>query len=454
MADFTADCLLQVLSGWPVPSRYRVALSGGLDSMVLLHAMASLRDRLPAALTAVHVNHGLHPDAGDWAQHCAAVCQRLGVPLEVLELALDIPRGQSLEAVAREARYEALAGGMAPDELLLTAQHQDDQAETVLLQLLRGSGVAGLAAMPALSSLAAGRLGRPLLELRRADLAAYAGRYGLQWIDDPSNDDTRFDRNYLRQEIMPRLQARWPGLTTTLARSAAHCAAAEQVLTDVAATDLAPCLLSPFQLAVYPLLQLAPERRAPLIRLWIARAGLPLPPAHKLAQLWDEVIGAREDAAPLLSWPGAELRRYRDSLWLMPALEPVAPAWQAAWSGEAALPLPHGLGELHAQAAGWGIAREHWKQGHKTVAFRREGIHCTPAGRRGSRSLKKLFQELDVPPWLRLRVPLLFIDGELAAVGDLCVCEPFAGDAHGVRLRWQRAPWLQLPDPEAGDEEE
>lgn len=451
---FTADRLYQVLSGWSRPVRYRVALSGGLDSTVLLHALAALRERLDVPLAAIHADHGLQPDAADWVAHCTALCAGLAIPLDTVQLRLEPQPGQSTEAVAREARYAAFAAALQPGERLLTAQHRDDQAETVLLQLLRGAGVAGLAAMPALAGLGPGSLGRPLLAFDRAELEAYAREQGLEWVEDPSNADLDYDRNYLRHEVMPRLRARWPAAAATISRSAGHCAAADQALRALAAGDLELCRLSGHRLAIYPLLQLPPERRNHLLRAWIARAGLPLPPAHKLARILDEVIPARPDAEPLVAWPGAELRRYRDALWLTPPLPPAEPDWLADWDGTAPLALPAGLGQLRTVPGPGGIDPLRWRDGRKTVAFRREGLACTPAGRQGSRPLKKLFQELDVPPWLRERVPLLFIDGELAAVADYVVCAPFAAADQGLQPAWERPPWFDSDDPEAADEEE
>lgn len=451
--SFTADHLYQVLSGWPVPSRYRVALSGGLDSTVLLHALAAIRDRLDAPIDAIHADHGLQSDSPAWAAQCETLCKGLDIPLDTVRLRLEPRPGESTEALAREARYAAFAGRLQPGELLLTAQHRDDQAETMLLQLLRGAGVAGLAAMPELADLGAGRLGRPLLGIDRAELEVYARQHDLTWVEDPSNTDLAIDRNYLRHEILPRLKARWPAAAQTLSRSAGHCAAADQALRTLGAEDLALCRLSPHRLAIYPLLQLPPGRRTHLLRAWVADCDLPVPPTHKLQRVLAEVIPARPDAEPLVAWPGAELRRYRDELWLTPPLPPAEPDWSADWDGRQELTLPADVGELAAVPGPGGIDPARWA-GVKQVLFRREGLTCTPAGRRGSRSLKKLFQELDVPPWLRDRVPLLFIDGELAAVGDYVVCAPFAAGGQGVRLVWQRPPWLDHADPEADDEEE
>lgn len=450
--SFTADRLYQVLSGWPVPSRYRVALSGGLDSTVLLHAMAGLREHLAAPLCAIHADHGLQAASGAWSAHCAELCASLSIPLETVALRLAPGAGESVEAMAREARYAAFAASMVPGELLLTAQHRDDQAETVLLQLLRGAGVAGLAAMPELTAMLPGQLGRPLLGFSRAELEDYAEAHELAWLEDPSNRSLAHDRNYLRHEVMPRLKARWPAATTTLSRSAGHCAAANKALQAFAAQDLRQCRLSAYSLAIPPLIRLPAERQYNLLRAWIEDSGLPMPATHKLERILAEVIPARGDAAPLVSWDGAELRRYRDALWLTPPLPPAGGDWRASWDAGDTLRLPEGLGELRVSLGQGDIAPERWAAGRREVVFRREGLSCRLRGRQGSRTLKKLFQELGVPPWLRERVPLLLIDGELAAVGDYCVCAPFAGSGEGLALHWHRPAWLTPGD--GGDDEE
>lgn len=451
---FTLDHLHQVLSAWPRPSRYRVALSGGLDSTVLLHALAGLQDRLGVPLAAVHADHGLQAASGDWARHCARLCADLAIPLETLELTLTPQRGESTEALARQARYAAFAQTMRDDEVLLVAQHQDDQAETVLLQLLRGAGVAGLAAMPARKIFGTGVLGRPLLAFNRTALESYAQQHGLRWVEDPSNLSRDFDRNYLRHEVMPRLKSRWPATAATLSRSAGHCADAERALQFFAAQDLSLCRLTAYRLLSLPLVQLPVERQANLLRAWITGAGLPIPPTQALAQVLEQLIPARQDATPLVCWAGAELRRYRDELWLMPPLSRPPRGWQQDWSGEVPLMLPADLGSLMSVPGAGGIDPARFHGGHKQVAFRREGLSCQPAGRQGHRSLKKLFQDLDVPPWLRERVPLLFIDGELAAIGDYVVSSDFATTGPGIQLHWQRPAWLEHVEPDADDEEE
>ncbi|MGB5260270.1 MAG: tRNA lysidine(34) synthetase TilS, partial [Gammaproteobacteria bacterium] len=234
---FSPDALYIQLLSVPLPAAWQVAFSGGLDSSVLLHAMATLRERFAITLGAVHVHHGLQADADAWANHCRRVCAGYDIPLSVLHADARPVQGESPEAAARHARYTALADWLAPDHCLLTAQHQDDQAETLLLQLLRGAGVHGLASMPVCTAFGEGTHFRPLLLLRRAALHDYALAAGLEWIEDPSNAETGIDRNFLRHAVMPLLQSRWPALSGNLSRSAAHAAEAAGLLDVLAADD-------------------------------------------------------------------------------------------------------------------------------------------------------------------------------------------------------------------------
>lgn len=440
-----SERLLQQLGELPRPRAYWVAFSGGLDSLVLLHLLTTIRERLGAPLQVIHCDHGLQPDAAEWARHCQVLCAEWSVPCRIERLQIHRQAGESLEALARHARYRACAEAIGEQGMLLSAHHQDDQAETLLLQLLRGAGVAGLAAMPVIASLGAGWLARPLLSCGRADLEVYASHHGLEWIDDPSNQSLDFDRNFLRHQVMPLLQSRWPAAAASISRSAALCAEAQHIVQAVAADDLANCRgVTPYRLDTACLQRLPGERQAALLRAWVADVGLQPMPRHKLKQVFDEVLAARPDASPLLTWKGAQLRRYREELWLMPPLAEPDTGYRLAWPDGQSLPLPAGLGRLALVASAAGIARSHLEQGRKEVRFRAGGLRCTPAGRQGSRPLKKLFQDLGVPPWLRGRIPLLFIDGVLAAVGDLVLCEGFAAapGEPAIGLVWQRPDWL------------
>ncbi|MDK1299650.1 tRNA lysidine(34) synthetase TilS, partial [Cronobacter malonaticus] len=291
-----------------------VAYSGGLDSTVLLHQLVRLRETHPELrLRAIHVHHGISPNADRWAAHCQALCHRWQVPFELayVELAQD---GLGLEAQARKARYQAFAAALVPGEALVTAQHLDDQCETLLLALKRGSGPAGLAAMPAELPFAGSILLRPLLNTPRAQLEAWASRHQLVWIDDESNQDDRFDRNFLRLRILPALEARWPHFTEAAARSAQLCGEQEQLLDELLAPELA-ALMDGKTLAIAPLETMSALKRAALLRRWLAALNAPMPSRATLQRIWDEVAQSREDAAPRLKCGDYEARRYQGRLW-------------------------------------------------------------------------------------------------------------------------------------------
>lgn len=428
---FTPASLLTQLMQLPVPRRYCVAFSGGVDSHVLLHALVQVRAQLPCAeLHAIHINHGIHPDAGQWARHCEFICRELGVSIEISALRLQRQAGHSLEASAREARYQAWAQLMRAGDMLLLAHHQDDQAETLLLQLMRGSGVKGLAGMPACTTFAHGWLARPLLSLAREALRRYAIGEQLPWIEDPSNMDTAFDRNFLRHAVLPLLRQRWPSLDTTLARAAQHQADAAVLLDTLAQQDIDKLIdTKPRTLKLSPLRQLDPVRQRNILRYWLHQVcGLPLPGSAQLQRILDEVLPAAHDATPLVHWSGAEVRRYHDALYAMAPFAEFDTTWQAAWDMHGTLHLPTG-DALQAQACeGAGLRQAALEQG-VTIRFRQGGERCRLPGRTHHHDLKKLLQDWGVPPWQRNRIPLVYLDEELAQVVGFCVCAPYAASS-------------------------
>ena len=442
--SFAPEKLLGSLRERPAAC-HRVALSGGLDSTVLLHALAALRTELPGPLMAVHVDHGLHADAARWRRHCEALCRVLEVPLEWRQVTVQPAAGESLEAVARERRYAVFAELMQPGDALLLAHHADDQLETFLLQALRGAGVRGLAAMAESAEFAGGWLLRPLLGFRRAELETWARQQGLAWIDDPSNTDTGFDRNYLRHEVLPRIKARWPAAAETVGRATHHAAEADAILRSLAAEDWVRYRAGEM-LRLTALDELPVPRVRLLLRYWLEQRGLPLPPAHKLAEI---LVQARagEDRHPCIDWSGAEVRRYGGLLY---AQRPLAPA-PAEFHLRPGTPrvLGEGLGSLClVPTVGEGIRAALCGPQGLRVAFRAGGESCRPTGRAHARPLKKWLQEMHVLPWLRDRLPLVYSDqggeGELLAVAGLFACEPHAARAGeaGLRIEWRDHPSL------------
>lgn len=427
---FSVEALRDALPSAIMPRRYWIAFSGGVDSLVLLHALAALREHIGASrLYVVHINHGLSPNAAQWAERCARQCAGLALPFTLRKVNAAPLTGESPEAAARKARYRALAELVESGDCLLTAHHQDDQAETLLLQLLRGAGPKGLAAMPPLSTFSRGWHARPLLGFSRGDLIAYAEAQCLSWLEDESNSDTRLERNFLRHEILPRLKQHFPALASTLSRSARRCAEAAEILRVQAQADLAPLQRTADALSVSGLRALGEVRVRNVLHHWIHARGLPVPAEAQLLLLWRSVICAAEDAQPLVQWPGAEARRYRDALFVMPPLPVFDASVEFAWDLSVPLALP-GLGRLRAQVTrGSGVAAEHLWGKTLRVRFRRGGERLCVAGRKGHHSLKKLFQEAGVPPWQRQRIPLLFLDDELVAVCGYWVASAFAVSA-------------------------
>jgi len=374
-------------------------------------------------LCAVHVNHGLSSAAGGWAKHCSAVCRKLDIPCRILHVNAHPDKGESPEAAARNARYRAISSLLESSDGLLTAHHQDDQAETVLLQLLRGGGPRGLAAMPRWDVFGAAWRGRPLLDFSRSELQIYAQSEQLHWVEDESNYDTGIERNFLRHEVIPLLRSHWPALGRTLSRVAAHSAEAAALLDQLAAQDF---VTGPDgQLSVTRLEMLDANRQRNLLRYWIRQSGLPAPDSVHLQRIIDEILPAAVDATPLVSWHGAEIRRYRDRLYALEPLPPHDNSRVLDWDMTGRLQLPDGGVLCAAPAIGLGIKQVLCQSARVTVRFRQGGERCQPAGRTYTHQLKKLLQEQGIPPWQRERLPLVYLDDELAAVAGLFVCEPF-----------------------------
>jgi tRNA(Ile)-lysidine synthase len=430
----------RLLEQHPGARRWVVAFSGGMDSLVLLDLCRRFLTGREAAprLEALHVDHAVHPDSAAWAARCAGTCESLGVAFT----ARRAEAGSSAEDRLRRARYQVFESFCREDDLLLLAHHQEDQAETVLLRLLRGAGPAGLAGMPASRPCGSATLCRPLLEWPRERLRQHAVSAGLDWIEDPSNAQAHYARNYLRLEIMPRLEARWPGAAARIGRAAAHCADAAAICSARADEDLACCVET--DRFGQPRLRLAPWRMLPLarrrmvLREWLKAETEQAAEARSLETLVAEVIEAAPDRQPRLVIGAMVVRRFDDALYLLPRRADRAPApqglemdvghvGQVAGAGRVSLLPEPGTGGVRA-----GL--------RYSVVFRSPGVMCRLQGR-PAKPLKQVLAEAGVPPWLRDGVPLLLVDGHLAAVGGVGICEGFeaAPGEPGVRLVWSPA---------------
>lgn len=407
-----------------------VAYSGGIDSHVLLHLCHSIE--LP--VRAVHVHHGLQVAADAWDKHCREVCIQLGIDYTCLRVDATAATGQSPEDAARSARYQALEKELQDGEVLLTAHHQDDQAETLLLQLMRASGPAGLASMPVIKAFGRGYHVRPLLGFGQQALRDYAESQYLNWVDDPSNADTSYDRNYIRRRVIPALVHNWPQANEALSQAASLQQDALEVIDAMASVDLAAVSTQQHHgLSIPRLQQLPVERQYNVLRYWINAAGLDRPRRNILNEVVDSVLPAAEDATPLVLWGNTEIRRYQDTLYVLKALPNHQIDHAYAWDGEQPLYLETLDMELRLeQSLGKGMHQDAVARG-MTVRFRQGGEQIRPHGRRHTHSLKKLMQEAGIPPWQRNRIPLIYIDHELACVCGYWIAEAFsvAGDHQG-----------------------
>jgi tRNA(Ile)-lysidine synthase len=427
--DLSARLLLN-LAPWRNARAWRIAFSGGLDSTVLLHLLAHLgkTESLPA-LSAIHVHHGLQAVADAWPEHCRSVCDAWGVPLQVVRV--QVQPGASLERAARDARYGAFKEAIQANEVLLTAQHRDDQAETLLFRLLRGAGVRGLSGMPRQRPLGNGYLLRPLLDATRAELEAYAAEHQLSWIEDPSNQDRQFSRNYLRHQVFPALTARWPQALATMARSVAHLSEAQALLDDLAQIDLSQAITpSDFDWLGLPSLELAALEKLSAARQRNALSHW-LEPRTRLPDSdhwsgWDNLRDAAGDARPIWRLADGELHRAGGRLWWLSGgwLKPLLDAGN--WPDPA---LPRALPDNGVLTLTGRIP-----DGPLQIRYR-EGGEVMELPHRGHRDLKRLLNERGVPQFMRGRLPLLFKGEQLLAVPNL---KGLDSDAAGDwNLHWQ-----------------
>jgi len=420
-----------------------VALSGGADSGALLAALAALAatGELGLPLRAVHVDHGLQAAAAAFRAGCERLAQTLSVPLTIVEAPVSSPAGVSIEAAARDARYAALAAQLKPGECLVTAHHGDDQAETFLLQAVRGAGLKGLAGMPVLRFFGVGWHLRPLLQVRRAHLREFAAAAGIAAVADPMNDDPRFDRNYLRAALWPQIESRWPGAAQALTRAAAHVAEAQELLDALADADLA-MLRDGAALSLPRLRAFDNARRINVLRRWIFREASVLPPTARLQEALRQVLDAGSDHLPAVFWDRYALRRYRDRLFLTDS-DPPRLDTRLAWDigARERLDLGAGLGSLCRYDRVGGLARARLPA-QLTVTGRGGGEALKPAHGAATRSVQHLSQEIGVLPWMRDALPYVFAGRELVAIGDLWLEARWcaARGETGIAFRWTGAP--------------
>ncbi len=447
VADALSSCV-------PHGSSLLIGLSGGIDSVVLLHLLAQISPRFSWQLRALHVHHGISRHADAWAAFCSELCAQHGIPLQVEHVDITPLREMGIEAAARQLRHAALA--RQNSDFIALAHHRDDQAETLLLQLLRGAGVRGASAMPLIKRVAqhtpsplAGEgwgegakispvLLRPLLDVDRAELEAYAHEHGLRWVEDDSNADVSYPRNFLRHRVLPLLEQRFPAYRTTLARSSRHFAEAASLLDELAAQD-AVAAIAGERLAVAVLRQLSDARGKNLLRYFLAMRGAPIPDSTRLAEMLRQLCAAGADAQPCVSWAGWQLRCYREHAYVLPEALPACD-FSVTWQGEVEIALPASHGVLSFEpVTGLGISRHKLEQARLEIRPRHGSESIQPGAARPHRSLRNLLQEHGVPPWQRELLPLLFCGDELVCVPGVAIAAAYqaqAGEA-GIVVAWR-----------------
>ena len=405
-----------------------VAFSGGVDSTVLLQALVNLRQKLQnLKLRAIYIHHGLSKNADSWAEHCQQQCNIWQIPLIIEKVKLDRAAG-NIEEQAREARYQAIYRHLKRDELLCTAQHLDDQCETFFLALKRGSGPTGLSAMP----LENGQHLRPLLTISRQEIEQYANQQQLTWIEDESNQDDHYDRNFLRLKVLPTLNQRWPHFSQMVARSAELCQQQEALIHELLSSEFKQIIGNAKQLNIQPLRDYSDYKRNAILRMWFKEQHIGMPSQKQLSLIWQTVIQAKEDANPQFILHNRQIRRYQNQLYLLPLYQDIEQQI-LPWDLNTSLTLPDNLGVLQSNYQTKLTCRLPLKEENVSVRFHAQG-QFQIVQRKGSRSIKKLWQEHHIPPWQRTRIPLIYYNEQLITAVGVFVTEQGKGSQVGFNL--------------------
>ncbi|ORU89676.1 MAG: hypothetical protein A6F71_01575 [Cycloclasticus sp. symbiont of Poecilosclerida sp. M] len=420
----------------PSITRALIAYSGGVDSHVLLHVCAKIQVVTKnIRFSVISVDHGLHEASARWLEYCEKTADELGLEFKGAKVCVDTIKQDGVESAARKARYAAIKEFVDEHTVLLTAQHQDDQAETLLLQLFRGCGVQGLASIPPMAQFGSGFIARPFLNFGREEIVEYANKFKLKWLEDPSNTDISLNRNYLRSEVIPVIKKRWGAFSKTTSRTAEHCAEASSLL---AATY--EHLIDKENLAVFNLQAIegkSGEVQRAIIRHWLFSNDINALSTKQMEQLLNNVIAVDDEKQPVLKVTDYEVRRFKNRLYLLKALPEMMPNLSIEWMGDVCQ-LPEPIGELKKVVrVGCGVKKECWDR-RVTIKFRNGGENIKILGRSGTQKLKNLLNQKSLPFWVRERVPLVYIDDKLAAIANFWVAEEFqAGeDDNAFEISW------------------
>ncbi len=405
--------------------RVLVAFSGGLDSYVLLHSFIAAKQTFPQLqIHAIHMNHGLSKDADVWQQHCTQICENLSVPLIIKKIFLNKEDG-GVEERARKARYSFFKEHIEKNDCLLLGHHQDDQAETLLLRLCRGAGIRGMSSIPKSRKFGEGYILRPLLGFSKKELDRYANDNNLSWIEDDSNDDQKFDRNYVRHSILPIIKERWPHFAQAFSRTIEHASEVNILLQELARIDLPKCISSKNSLSINDLSNLSFERQKNVVRFFITELGFKAPSTKHLELIFSMVINAKQDAMPVLKVANYNVRRFDGKLYFINYVDEIDLSFVTLkYNPSQDIELPNGVGVICAnQLKGKGLNVAY--SDNLTIRFRNGGEKIQPNSSMCTSPLKKLLNTWRVPPWERSNIPLIYKDEELIAVVGHCVSNTY-----------------------------
>ena len=428
----TENHFLSFLEQFQHANKFWIAYSGGMDSSVLLHLFFLNKEKIEHAIEVIYVNHGLQEEANSWGEFCQQQCEKYGFPFTQLEIEEDCPKGESVEAWARDNRYKLIESLSNENDALFTGHHLDDQIETFFLQAFRGAGTRGLSSMPLISKKKKYIHARPLLNCSRKELEGYAIGQNLIWQNDASNRDSRFDRNYFRHEIAPLIENRWPAYRDTINRLIDNQQESSTLLNELAVTDINNAL-SENAINLDAVKSLSVARQKNLLFVWLQQLGFQTPGSSQMERVISDVINSDPEKSPCVNWAYVEIRRYKNYLYALKATTDFNNESEFVWKPNTVLNLYEET--LSAtEEKGIGLSKEKLKEEQLVVRFRQGGEKIKPANASHSKTIKQLFQEKSVLPWYRDKVPLIYVNDELAVIPGFCVDEKYA--AKNDEISW------------------
>ena len=428
VAALSDDSFLSILEQYQNSDKFWIAFSGGMDSSVLLHLFYTNKKKIKHDMEVVYVDHGLQAEAADWAKFCQEQCKQYDIPFTQLEINESCPKGESVEAWAREKRYKLIENLMEENDVLFTGHHQDDQVETFFLQAFRGAGPRGLASMPSIKKKNNTFLARPLLNFSRKELARYAEEHKLSWQDDKSNVDERYDRNYFRHKLAPVIEERWPAYRETFSRLISHQKETKVLLDELAEEDIKAAKITESSgLDVRVIKTLSHARQKNLLFVWLEQLGLQAPGSRNIEKVISDIVYSEIEKSPCVNWGDVEIRRFKNIIYAQTVMSEVDNNLEYQFQPENSLSLFEEM-LVAKEEQGKGISKSRIKGNELIVRFRKGGEKIKPNSSTQNKTIKKLFQERSVLPWYRDRIPLIYVNDELAAIPGFCVANKFMAE--------------------------